>query len=93
MLFVAKHDGTVGAITDLSSNEMAKLVKLGTAVEQTYETVTDANDPIALELLAVNYHPNPLPESNAFGRKLHAQTLADLHSGGTKTPRRPSGCF
>lgn len=81
MLFVARDKEPVGSIAELSSNQLTQLLALGTKVLDSYKETADPTDPVSLEALSVNYHEEPLRggEAELFNRKLHAQTLDDLH--------------
>ena len=78
MLFVAREGGTVGGIADLPPDQLAHLLDISDRVLSVYERAASPTDPLISEIVAINYHPQPLSE-HVFNRKLHAQTLKDLH--------------
>lgn len=78
MIFVAKEGGTVHGIDDLKSEDLSRLLDMGGRLLSIYERNADSDDPMDKEIIAVNYHQDPVPEG-VFQRKLYAQSLKDLH--------------
>ena len=78
MIFVAKKDGVVSGLADLEPDQLVNLFEMAKEMEDVYEQTSDPTNPITKKILAINYHQNPLSEK-VFQKKLHAQTLKDLH--------------
>ena len=78
MLFVAKEHTHVGNIGELSPQHLSEIFSMAEGVKEVYREQADADNPIVLETVAINFHEDPVPEKT-FGKKLHAQTLKDLH--------------
>ena len=78
MIFVAKKNGYVRSLRDLSSEQGGEVLDMADVLMREYEDMATPDNPIVRRVIAINFHQNPLEES-ALGKKLHAQTLADLH--------------
>ena len=78
MIFVAKKNGYVRSLRDLSPEQAGEVLDMADVLMQEYEDAATPDNPVVRRVIAVNFHQNPLEES-ALGKKLYAQTLADLH--------------
>ena len=78
MIFVAKDKGLIGGLEDLRPEALSRVLGMSSEVLSVYEKNAEPENPVVREFIAVNYHQDPVKEE-IFERKLHAQTLKDLH--------------
>ena len=79
MIFIAEQHGVVPDISALPTSEFVRVLRMTQDLQDVYRREAELHgSSISLELIAVNYHANPVEES-VFQKKLHAQTLPDLH--------------
>jgi hypothetical protein len=75
MGFILSHDNGVNSIDQLTPHELMTAFHSFYRVQQAYEEIT----PIARHVISTNFHLNPLFDRRLFNRKVHAQSIPDLH--------------
>lgn len=78
MIFVAKENGVIRGIEDVTPKELSTLLGMSGRILSTYEKNTEPTNRLQKEVIAINYHATPVDEA-VFDRKLYAQSLRDLH--------------
>lgn len=77
MLYVAKEEGCVRSILELDAPTFATVLKAAVAVLQHQSRVAEVG--VGKQIISINYHDNPILDIDVFGKKVHAQSLMDLH--------------
>lgn len=79
MIYIAKEEGTIRSMAELSPDLAAKLFGLGFKIAGLYEEIGEDHGGIALNVMSLNYHGNPIYDQSVFGKKVHAQSIKDMH--------------
>jgi hypothetical protein len=75
MGFILSQDSEVASIDQLTPRELMAAFHSFYRVQQAYEEIS----PIARHVISTNFHLNPLFDRRLFKRKVHAQSIPDLH--------------
>lgn len=75
MVYVAKERGAVKSIDQLDADELKETFTTIFKLQQAYEQLA----PIQAHVLSTSFHANPIYDQSIFGKKVHAQSLRDLH--------------
>ncbi len=77
LLYIAREGGYAKSINDIDSKEFAAIMHLGKDIQNCQLGVS--NDEVNMQVMSLNFHDDPILSESTFGRKVHAQSLSDLH--------------
>ncbi len=75
MLYIARENDTVNSIDALSPHELQRTFQELFALHHAYSEIT----PTRAHVISTSFHVDPIYDQSVFGKKVHVQSLPDLH--------------
>jgi hypothetical protein len=79
MIYVAKEERTIRSMAELTPELAAKLFNLGFKISNLYQEIGKDHGGVALNVMSLNYHRDPIYDQSLFGKKVYAQSIKDIH--------------
>lgn len=79
MIYVAKEKGVIRSIDELSPSQLKNLFSISRQISNTYRNISEDHGGLAMSVTSINFHDNPIYDQSVFGKKVHAQSIKDIH--------------